>query len=314
MNPTHRKQHDVLGIGVVAVDDLIYVEEYPPAEHKVRVLGRRRQCGGLTGTALVAAARLGARAGYIGTLGPDDELSQIVRRTFTAEGIDLAHCVVRPDARPYHSTIIVARRPPSRTIFSHVDGRAGADPGRPDAAVIRSAAVLLVDHHAVEGTRRAVEVARAAGVAVVADFERYPDSATGFDELLRRVDHLVLPERFALELTGAGSPKDAASRLWTPEREAVVVTSGPQGCWYCDARTATDPRHLPAPTVDVVDTTGCGDVFHGAYCAALAEGHDLDRRVRFATAAAAIKATEEGGQSGIPRRAVVDRFLGGWNM
>jgi len=307
MIPKTPKKYDVLGIGVVAVDDLVYVEAYPPAEQKVRVLGRRRQCGGLTGSALVAAARLGARAGYIGTLGTDDELSQIVRRQFDAEGIDLAECVVRPDARPYHSTIVVARRPPSRTIFSHLDGYAGADPDRPEPEVIRSAAVLLVDHHAVDGTRRAVEVARAAGVAVVADFERDPGS--GFDELLRRVDHLILPERFARELTGATSPAEAAAQLWLPNRETVVVTCGPRGSWYCDARTAADPHHLPAPTVDVVDTTGCGDVFHGAYCAALAEGQDLDQRVRFASAAAALKATKEGGQAGAPRRPAVDRFL-----
>jgi len=300
------KAFDVLGIGVVAVDELLYVDRYPAAEEKVRVLARRRQCGGLTGTALVAAARLGARSGYIGTLGTDDELSELVRRQFEREGISLAACIARADARPYHSTIIVARRPVSRTIFSHLDGYAGADPVRPDADVIRSAAVLLVDHHAMAGTRRAAEIARAAGVAVVADFERH--GGEGCDELVPLVDHLVVPERFAKELTGADSAEEAVKRLWTHERQAVVVTCGARGCWYCDASLAGSPRHQPAAAGEVVDTTGCGDVFHGAYCAGLAEGQTLDQRIRLAAAAAAIKATQEGGQAGIPRRESVDRF------
>jgi sulfofructose kinase len=304
MPPQH---YDVLGIGVVAVDDLLYVDAYPAADGRAAVLGRRRECGGLTGTALVAAARLGARAGYAGTLGPDDELSQIVRRQFDSEGVDLGPCVTRPDARPYHSTIIVARRPPSRTIFSRVEGFAGADPDQPAAELLRSTKVLLIDHHSVAATRRAVEIARAAGVAVVADFERH--GGEGFDELLAMVDHLVLPERFARELTVADTPEEAAKRLWSPARNAVVVTCGARGAWYCDGATAVEPRHLPAQAVEVVDTTGCGDVFHGAYCAALAEGQELAARVCFANATAALKATHEGGQSGIPRRPAVEQFL-----
>jgi len=253
---------------------------------------------------------LGARAGYIGSLGDRDPLSRTVRRRFDREGIDLSHCVARPDARPYHSTIIVGRRPPTRTIFSSNEGHAGADPQLPAADVIRSTAVLLIDHHAIEGTRRAVEIARAAGVEVVADFER--DSGKGFCELLARVDHLVLPERFAVEWTGTGSAERAVSRLWSPDRRAVVVTCGADGCWYGDSETHESPRHLPAPKVNVVDTTGCGDVFHGAYCAGLAEGKNVDQCVRLASAAAALKATREGGQAGIPRRDVVEQFLAGW--
>ncbi len=68
-------------------------------------------------------------------------------------------------------------------------------------------------------------------------------------------------------------------------------------------------RHLPAFPVEVVDTTGCGDVFHGAYAAGLAEGMNLPDRVRLAAAAAALKATQSGGQTGIPTRDAVDTFL-----
>jgi len=206
---------------------------------------------------------------------------------------------------------VVGRRPPTRTVFSSNDGHAGADPQLPAADVIRSTAVLLIDHHAIAGTRRAVDIARAAGVEVVADFER--DPGEGFEDLLPLVGHLVLPERFAREWTSTDSAEKAVSRLWSHERRAVVVTCGADGCWYGDVETYETPRHLPAAKVDVVDTTGCGDVFHGAYCAGLAEGKTVDGCVRLASATAALKATRDGGQAGIPRREAVEQLLAAWN-
>jgi sulfofructose kinase len=72
---------DILGVGSVAVDDLLAVAAYPPADAKARVLRRERQCGGLTGTALVTAARSGARCGYAGVVGTD-ELSDEIAHQF----------------------------------------------------------------------------------------------------------------------------------------------------------------------------------------------------------------------------------------
>ena len=103
---------DILGFGAVAVDDLIYVDVYPPAESKVRVHHRLRQCGGLTGTALVAAARLGASCAYVGLLG-NDELSEYVLECFAREGIDASHCVrrSRPDRRIPRLSLMSIIRP-----------------------------------------------------------------------------------------------------------------------------------------------------------------------------------------------------------
>ncbi len=282
------------------------MDEYPPADSKVQVRRHERQCGGLTGTALVASARLGARCAYVGMLG-EDELSQIILDNFAREGIDTAYAPRCLDARPGHSVIIVDRRAKTRTVFSHVAGRMGADPLLPDADLIRAAKVLLVDHHGLEGTIRAARIAQAAGVAVVADFER--DPGPPFADLLGLVGHLVVSERFALALTGRPDVSRAAESLWCAHREAVVVTCGASGGWYLDSTTNLASRHSPAFTVHVVDTTGCGDVFHGAYAAALAEGRPLAERVARASAVAALKATREGGQAGIPLQDAVEAFL-----
>src|SRR5436305_7759518 len=99
-------EFDVLGLGAVAVDELIYVDNYPAPDQKAHVLQTERQCGGLTATALVAAARFGAKCAYAGVLGTD-ELSLFARHSMGQEGINLDHLVERPDARPVHSYIMV---------------------------------------------------------------------------------------------------------------------------------------------------------------------------------------------------------------
>jgi sugar/nucleoside kinase (ribokinase family) len=303
MPPT--EAFDILGFGVAAIDELLYVKEYPAADSKVRVAHRLRQCGGLTGTALVAAARLGAKCAYVGMLG-DDELSREVMAGFAHEGIDVSYRAQVPDARPAHSTIVVDETHRTRTIFASLGGPTGAAPDWPPADLIRAARVLLVDHHGIEGALRAVKIAQETGVNVVADFERNPGGE--FDELLARVDHLVISERFAQALTGAKDAPQAVTALWNEHRQAIVVTCGDKGCCYLE-KGYDEPFVQPAFTVDVVDTTGCGDVFHGAYSAALAKNLSIADCVQYATAAAALKARVRGGQAGCPSRSDVEAFL-----
>jgi sugar/nucleoside kinase (ribokinase family) len=297
----------VLGLGAVAVDDLYYLDGFPHPDEKVLVLSNERQAGGLTGTALVAASRLGCRTAYAGTLG-EDELSRYILEGLRAEGVSTEWTVRRPGALPYRSAVIVDTRTKSRTVLSCTDGVVGADPDLPEESLILSAKVLFVDHSGPEGMLRAARLARQAGIPVVGDFERrYP---APFDELLALTDHLVLPEEFARQLTGAGDSRAAAEALWDRSRAAVVVTMGAQGCWYLSSGRPGAARHQPAFRVDTVDTTGCGDVFHGAYAAGLSRGLGAEERVRLASAAAAIKATRPGGQKGIPTLAEVEAFLG----
>lgn len=295
----------ILGMGCSAVDDLLFVRAYPPADAKAQIVRRQRHCGGLTATALVAASRLGVPSAYAGTLG-SDELSRFVAQRLAQEGVDTRHVVWRDDARPIYAMVVVDEVRHTRNIFFEVPQVVGADPHEPPAEVIRAAQVLLVDHHGMEGVIRAAKIAQAAGIPVVADIEDH--SSPLFEEVMERVSHLVVSEEFAIHHLGLPDPIAAVGQLAASRREAVVVTCGSHGCWYAGAEDPT-PRHQPAFSVNVVDTTGCGDVFHGAYAAALAEGMPLAQRVRFAAAAAALKAQHPGGQQGIPRRGEVDAFL-----
>ena len=298
---------DVLGLGCAAVDDILYVSAYPPADGKAEVRSREQHCGGLCATALVAASRLGAKCAYAGTLG-DDAGSRLVLDTLRREGVDTRRVVRRDGAGPVRSVVIADEGKHTRTIFHDTRHAHGADPELPTRKLILSTRVLLVDRFGVPGMIRAAKIAREAGIPVVADFES--SHVTGFSELMALADHLILSEEFACGLTGAMSPSAAASALWRADRSAVVITWGEAGCWVLDA-PAAPARHLHAFKVKAVDTTGCGDVFHGAYAAALARGLALDERLRFASAAAALKATQRGGQAGIPKLAAVNKLLRG---
>jgi sugar/nucleoside kinase (ribokinase family) len=172
----------------------------------------------------------------------------------------------------------------------------------PAAEIIRNAKVLFIDHYGMEGNLRAARAARRVGAAVVADFEDH--EVPLFKEVLKEVNHLILSEELALRLARKRSAAEAASTLWQPSRSAVIVTCGANGCWSV-SEGRREPHHHPAFKVKAVDTTGCGDVFHGAYAAALARGVPLEARIRFAAAAAALKAS----QSNIPRLAAVADFM-----
>ena len=295
---------DLLGLGAVAVDDLIYIDTYPPANCKVVIHNRERHAGGLTATALVAARRLGVSCAYAGMLGVD-ELSRFSIANLRSQGIDLTYLKIVEEARPVYAMIVVDQAG-QRNIFVDLDCLTGAADDWPPAEVIRSSRLLFVDQLGMPGMIRAARIARAAGIPIVADIEI--DSPL-FPDLLAEVDHLILSWEFVRAYTGEKTPQRACQALWSKDRAVVVVTCGSEGCWTIDRDTIERPRHQKAFAVKAVDTTGCGDVFHGAYAAGMLRGLGLKERIRFSTAAAALKALHHGGQPGAPTLSILEDFL-----
>lgn len=295
---------DLLALGAVAVDDLLYVDRYPEADEKEPVHEKRREGGGLAGTALVAAARLGAGTAYCGVLG-DDELSQFTREELHRDGVDCSPILFDSDARPMHSVIIVVRPTGQRTIYAGRDGWREVPPELIGADLIARCRVLFVDHTVPRSAARAAALARDLGIPVVADIERI--DVPGLADVLACVDHLIVGQAAAEQLTGHADPENAARALLEPWRAVAVVTDGARGCWYAARGNAV--RHQGAFAVPVVDTTGCGDVFHGAYAACLARRGSLETSILTASAAAALKATRPGGRSGIPDAMTIETFL-----
>jgi ribokinase len=294
----------VLGVGSVAVDDLVYVSRYPEPETKTRVLEIQRQGGGLTATALVTASRLGAKTACCAVLG-DNDLSRFTVQELEREGVDCSPIIHRAGAQPYYAIVIVERAAGQRTILYSAAGVTFPSAEELRAEWIADCRALFVDSYAGQAALRAVQLAHAHNVPVIADIEGEPNAITL--ELVRQVDHLIVGIQYARQVTNASEPADIVRALSSPARACCVVTAGERGCWYAERDGPV--RHFPAFAVRVVDTTGCGDVFHGAYAAIIARGGSVERAVQVATAAAGLKATQPGGRAGIPDGETVKRFL-----
>ena len=295
---------DILGIGAVAVDDLLYVDHYPLSGSKLPVRAKHREGGGLTATALVAASRLGASTAYSGVLG-EDELSRFSIQELEREKVDCTPILRRPEARPYHSIVIVDQATGERTILYSMEGVAERRPEEISDALIARCRLLFVDHLTASAGLHAIALAHAHSIPVVADIEQ--ETRPYALEIMRQVDHLIIGIALAERVTGESRPERMVQALPGAQRACCAVTAGERGCWYSERGSPV--QHVPAFRVQVVDTTGCGDVFHGAYAACVARGESVAMAIRVASAAAGLKAAQPGGRRGIPDRATVDQFL-----
>jgi sugar/nucleoside kinase (ribokinase family) len=301
------RKYDILGLGIVAVDDLFMVEKYPEADSKNRATGVTRQGGGLTGTALVAGSRLGARCAYGGILGKD-ELSNWTVEELEREGIDCSLTIRSSDVKPYHAIIIVDTTNHTRAIIFSDEGVKPRPIDTIDEDFVSQAKVILLDQLGIDVMLKTAQIAKNLGIPTIADIEREDHPKTR--ELLSLVDHLILSTNFAGRITGKSDPVEQVKAIHKDSnRECSGVTVGVKGCWYITKDNPDLVLHQPAFKVSTVDTTGCGDVFHGAYSAGLAWGWSVDNCMEFASATAGIKATKPGGRSGIPDKATVERFL-----
>lgn len=297
------KTRDILGLGCATLDELLFVEQFPLPDSKTPVRHSEKQGGGLTATALVAGARIGAKCSYAGMLG-FDETSRFVAQNLQNEGVATDLVSYRADAGAIRSLVVVDETCATRTIFFQRNGLVGAAPDAPPESEIAASRVLLIDHYGALGNVRACEIARRNGVPIVADFERaeVPD----FEAFFPLVDHLILSRDFGRKMTGETAPPQMVRALWNPHRKVVIVTGGEDGAWSFDGGCV---RHFPAFATQVIDTTGCGDVFHGVYAATLAWDFGLDKRIQWASAAAALKARYFGAQKGSPNRGELEEFL-----
>jgi len=298
-----KKQFDLLGLGICSVDFLGLVKKYPAPGEKVPLQAFARQGGGLTGTALVAAARLGAKTAYIGKLG-DDEYSRFVLEEFRRDGVNVDHVIFEEGAQPPVAFIHVEQNSGERRIARYWK-EFELKPEELDDEVIRNSRILFLEHHFVEAGISAARLIKQAGGFVVVDVER---NVAGFDQILHVADYIIVSQNFATQQTGRADPKQSAHWLQQKYGGIIVVTAGENGA-FC--RAPENFFHQPAFQVDVVDTTGAGDVFHGAFMVGLIENWPLTKTLEFAAAVAAMKCRGLGGRAMIPRREEAMEFLRG---
>ena len=294
----------VVCVGTAVMDYIFAIGELPRGGGKHFATGFSEIGGGPAATGAVAAARLGARAALWGRVGADAVGQRLVEE-LAGYGVDTDHLRRIDGGRSSLSAVMVDDRG-ERMIVNFTDPDMDADASWLPLEKLGETAAVLAHHRWPVGATTVLEKARSLGVPSVLDADAAPEKEAA--ELIVLASHVAFPQGVLADLSGTA---DIAGGLkWGQERSGgwVCVTTGGDGCHWLEGGTL---RHQPAFAVDVVDTLGAGDVFHGALAVALGEGREAAQAVRFASAAAALKCTRFGGRAGIPDRPEVDRFLAG---
>lgn len=294
---------DVYGLGQCALDFLGKVDAYPPPDVKCEVFDLVIQGGGPVATALVALARWGVSCVFAGVVG-DDLFGSIIRASLAEEGVETQEVMIRKGAGSQLAFIVAEPGKGRRTIFWH---RPTGPPLRPDDIdyrLIRSAKVFHTDALFPEASLAGARSAKDAGVAVVVDAGTLRD---GILDLARTSDYFIASETFSRALVGDDRPLDACRKLAELGPRLAGVTLGDRG-YVALAEGKVIER--PAYEVQAVDTTGCGDVFHGAFIYGLLQGWNVDKSLDFAAWAAAMVSLKLGGRAGIPSLAEVQAWDG----
>jgi len=292
----------VLCVGQATLDHVYTVDDPVVSGHKHRATTALSVGGGVAANASVTVARLGGRATLMGRVGADID-GDTVCAGLEDEGVDTRLVQRDPMCSTPVSAVIVTRGG-RRTVINHTPPELfDAEPPPLDGI---DADAVLVDGRWRSGTTAAVRFARAASIPCVVDVDRPPAGAAERTTLLTSGSHLVFGEDALAELTGFVHHDDGIHAIADATAAFVAVTLGERGVAWWDG---TGVGHLPAFAVDAVDTTAAGDVFHGAFALALADGMTDVDALRFASAASALKCARPGGRSGIPSRPEVESLL-----
>ena len=284
----------VICLGLSAFDITWLVDTLPAGSGKIRALDLREGGGGMAANAAVAAAKLGARVDFWGRAGQDG-MGRTMHADLSALGIDVASFRLFDGARSSVSGIVVDRAG-ERAIVNFRGAGLPEDAGWLPLAKVAQADAVLADPRWPTGALAVFQAARRYGVPTILDGDVAESHV--FDTLLPWVDCAVFSELGLAGYVGAAGDLEAQlESVCARGCRLAAVTLGERGVVWLDA---SGPQRLPALNVDVVDTTGAGDVFHGALVHAIGAGMPIADAFQFSSVVAAIKCTHLGGRQGVP--------------
>ena len=298
------KEIDYISLGFCSNDHLA-VLPFIPHDTKVRMLSHAILGGGPAGNAAAGAAALGMRTAFVGTVG-DDADGRMILADFAAQHVDTSMVKVRKGATSAIAYLWIEEKTGARSCAWTREGLTELAADEIDPEAIAGAKVLHLDGHNAAGAIAAAKVAREAGVLVNYDAGTVRD---GMEELLPLADILIFSEECIQKVTGIDNAEEAVRQMWAKYRPKVCgATMGARGSMCYDGR---DFVKCPAFKVEkVVDTTGCGDLFHTGFAVRYLETHDLLDCQRFAAAVSAIKCRGLSGRPpSAPTREEVDDYL-----
>lgn len=285
---------DVVGVGLNATDTLILLSKFPAYAGKVPFSQEILSPGGQVASAMVACAELGLRVKYIGTVG-DDERGRVQMESLQGSGINLDHVQVRKGCPNQTAYILIDDSTGERTVLWRREDCLKLEPDEITPEMIINSRMLHIDGHDTAAVGRAASIARRHRIPVTVDVDTIYH---GFDRVLPDVDYLIASSEFPAQWTSERDPFVALQMIQQEYGMRVAaMTLGAHGALaLCEGRFT----YSPAFVVNCVDTTGAGDIFHGAFCYAILEGLALREALDLSNAMAALNCTAIGARGGIP--------------
>ena len=284
---------DVVGVGLNATDTLIVIPHFPAYGGKVPFHAEILSPGGQVSSAMVTCATLGLRTKYIGTVG-DDERGRIQMESLRASGVNLDHVQERPGCANQSAYIIIDQSTGERTVFWNRPECLAISPDEISEDQIACARLLHIDGHDTVAVEHAARIARRHGIPVTVDVDTI---YAGFERVLPNVDYLIASSEFPGHWTKLEDPFRALAAIQKEYGMRMAgMTLGAHGAL---ALFEGQFHYSPAFVVNCVDTTGAGDVFHGAFCYAVLQGMPMGEALDFSNAMAALNCTAIGARGGI---------------
>jgi sugar/nucleoside kinase (ribokinase family) len=283
---------DVVGMGLNAVDHICLIPRFPRYEEKLKMDEFTRAGGGQVASALVACSRWGLKTKYIGKVG-GDEMGDFSYTTLEREGIDLEDVIRVQGALNQFALILVDGRTGERTIIWKRDARLAITPEQVPVGAVKQGRFLLLDGHDAPAAAEAAAEAATAGVRVVVDAETVKP---GTKDMITHSDYVVCAREFPEAFTGRSDLKEALAEIRGAGPGCVVSTLGPDGALCLSDQGLFESKGF---NVKCIDSTGAGDVFHGAFIFGLSQGWEMQQILDFSNAAAALNCTAIGARGGI---------------
>jgi sulfofructose kinase len=290
---------DVVGVGLNATDTILLVPHFPAYGGKTAFTREFYSVGGQVASAMVTCTRLGLQAKYIGTVG-DDERGRIQMESLRGSGVNIEHVQQRVNCPNQSAYIIVDEATGERTVFWSRPDCLTISPEQITSDQITCGRLLHIDGHDTAAVEHAARIARDHAIPVTVDVDTiYP----GFDRVLPLVDYLIASSEFPARWTGLEDPFAALAAIQRQYgMRLAAMTLGSHGALaYSEGRFTYSPAFI----VDCIDTTGAGDVFHGAFCYAVLQQMPLAEALDFSNAMAALNCTGMGARGGIATLAEV---------
>ena len=295
---------DVVGVGLNATDTLILLPHFPAYAGKIAFDEEILSPGGQVASAMVTCARLGLRVKYIGTVG-DDERGRVQVASLRETGINLDDVQVRQGCPNQTAYILIDRSTGERTVLWRRDDALRLDPSFITPEKISCARLLHIDGHDTPAVERAARLAREHAIPVTVDVDTVYH---GFERVLPLVDYLIASSEFPAQWTNERDPFKALELM--QNEYGIRVAAMTLGAHGALARSEGRFVYSPAFVVNCVDTTGAGDVFHGAFCYSVLRGMSLRESLDFSNAMAALNCTAIGARGGIRGPEEVRELMG----